>query len=499
MFTNAAAGAAEAFYKGDPEKNAQDAAQGSIDAIAGAEPSLQTRAYTSSFQAVKAQSKANEFRTSITEQVDGWINEELDPDEIAKRYQESVSTFVKSSVESITDPDARQLFANNLIRLTGEIEQSTSKRIKEQTDARLVEGAISNLTTAIDTGQPWSFEGTVSILSRAIGFKAAKEQVLAAIVSKATSFDDPDPALIRKVLDSKQDDGKTPSVSGAERAALEDALSQADAREEARVDRRKKAVTDAAIDRIADSVAQGVPVNQDEIIKLRQDGEIDGDTMVNLISFARSAYTNLQEGEPDEEASTTDLVDLMTNEKSYDLTWLRGRRTEILKKIANNEYGRGAAGRREGLKVLSQVSQLINGEVREQEQLANQRRSEAKSFANQAKQQANAIAAQDRQIGQQIAQGYVGLYYKVAAEYNIPQADALRDALRLRQAGPKASDVFYEITKRRGWDPNKATTGREGSSGRAPVPSSANRPAPLNPNAPAKDKIRMDSSGRPIQ
>lgn len=502
LFNSAAAGAAEAFYRGDPEKNAQEASQGALDALAGTPENSKSRAYTTSYQKVIAQSEANQFKAQIDTEVDGWLNEGLDPEEISRRYQDSVSKFVKGSAERITDPAAREVFAGNLIRMTGEIELSTAKRIKEATDTRLVEGALGNLATAIDTSQPWDFEDVVSTMAPAVGPKVAKERAISEIVARATSYDDPAPELIRKVLDSKQKDGKTPSVSGAERAALEDALSQAETREEDRVERRKKAVTDAAIDKIADDVRNGIPTNQEAIIKLRESGEIDGDTMVNLIQFARSAYTNLQEGDPNEEASTTDLVELMTNEKSGDLSWLRDQRKEILRKIAANEYGRGAAGRREGLKVLSQVSSLINQEVNEQEQLARQAASEARQLSNAARAQARAEAAQNRDAAKQLATQYVGLFYQVAGNYNIPQVHALQIANRIRAAGYNAPDAFYAETKKLGWDPNSATTeqGKGGSSGRAPVPSSANRSSTaVNPNAPAKDKIRHDARGQPIQ
>jgi len=244
------------------DRRRDEAADGMADAAAGgeADPERQRQtAYQEAFYRVRAESRANAFSSTVSQEIEQAINGGSDPSEIQALMVERVTAFRQDEIDALPTAAARRTAALKVAELARTLETTVSQRIMERTREELTTTLDGNIgtfladysatPTAVTTateGDPSDPEalGEVTVTAtrptpipvedwiatyRDAGYTPAeaKARTVSAISAVALDRNNPRPELLEQLLDSRQADGRTPSLNAAEQIQVQNALSQA--------------------------------------------------------------------------------------------------------------------------------------------------------------------------------------------------------------------------------------------------------------------------------
>jgi len=222
-----------------------DSAQGALDAAGGAEADAakaKSAAYQEAFYGVRAESRFNEFASTVGQETDELLNSGAGSDEIQTAVLGKVAAFRDEVLDTIPSDQARLATGQRLSSMTAKLQSELTVGLKERTDRELLDTHSGNIQTRLKSGQPVTFEADVGTLTAAgMNPKDAKSRVLATVLAVALDRDNPQPQLLDELLASKRADGKTPSLSPEEQMQVHDRVSQVDSiiREKEKRDREE--------------------------------------------------------------------------------------------------------------------------------------------------------------------------------------------------------------------------------------------------------------------
>jgi len=346
-FVGAVGGFANARIQGGADKRALEAAEGMQDAALGDAPDDDASlAYQDAFYKVRTESRFNGFSAATKEAADRALNSGADPAEVRGLVVERMQAFIDDEVASLPQSamTARRETVARLTTLAQTLDTDVSTRIREQTEQEFITTAQGNIRAELDDDQPLDFEryvGTFRAGNRAPA--DAKADAMAAVMAVALDRDNPRPELLDQLLDSKQADGKTPSLNASEQTQVLDRLSQARSLREQREKDLREDRRDALMDTWLPRVLDGEIVDE-EIISAGRDGTLEAQEVVQYIGLTESLRNAPNEGHED-----ADFVLQVARRAAMGNPPSNGT---ILSWASQGRFGTGRAGQRAAIRFL---------------------------------------------------------------------------------------------------------------------------------------------------
>ena len=290
-------------------QNRQDASDGGLDAVQGKEvdpAKAKSMAYQRAYYNVSAEQKQSAFETDVETQVTTMVNQGAHLDEIHKFITDSVSSHATQAKDIYPTSEARMKVAEGTMRFAGQLEAKLNAGIKARADKEMVDARAATVAADLQAGKPVDFEaGIRPLIDAGINPAVAKETVRHAITAVALDPDHPRPELLSDLLDAKQADGKTPSLSAEEQLQVENSFLQAEGL------LKKKQKEDKDKEQDALTLKWYEAANQGKVV----DGEIDAAVAKGLFTGQeaiglRSAFGRLRDDRLDGEANEDNVIKL---------------------------------------------------------------------------------------------------------------------------------------------------------------------------------------------
>ncbi|MFY7954378.1 MAG: hypothetical protein ACOVT5_17890 [Armatimonadaceae bacterium] len=306
MFTDAAGSAGAAYASQQVGRYKEEAAAGVLDATTGKDPNAamsKSSVYNDAFYGARAEAGFNKFKADLDSQMQDLIASGAGPDEIQEAFAGSVKGFVDETVSRIPSASAKAETGQRLAALAADMQVGITKAVKERTDAEFVETVQANIRSSLSEGQPVTFEAYVGTFRKSgMPPAAAKKAAMDAIAAVANDPDNPAPELIDALIDSKQADGKTPSLSPEETQRAYELLGQARNLEAAKQNRETAAATDEMYTTIYARLDAGEDVDVVELVRpFRESGKVDPSSAATIESALLSFVNSREEGDLDED------------------------------------------------------------------------------------------------------------------------------------------------------------------------------------------------------
>lgn len=224
LFQDAAGDFGRAREANRADEYAAQRADGALDATTGgvADPAMaKSSAYQEAFYGAKAEGEFRTFEADLKRQLQEKIDGGEDPDAVKEFFQSQVAGFVERTRDGIPVAGAQLATAKSLQALAGELEVGVSKALKDRMDTDFITTVQTNIGLDAAAGRPLEFERYINTIMLTGKSPAdAKKAVFDAVVAAAMDPDNPQPELLDELLDSKQADGLTPTVSATDRVQL---------------------------------------------------------------------------------------------------------------------------------------------------------------------------------------------------------------------------------------------------------------------------------------
>lgn len=303
-FLDAGAGAYNAQTQGNMDRYREEAAQGSLAAVAGEEltPELQrSRAAQTAFYKAKGEAAFTSFSLETKAAVEDALAQGMGPDEVEGLVMERVRGFRDDFLTSVPDPLAQREAALRLSAMGGELEAEIATTIRDRVKTEFVETTQGNIQARIRNGEALNFEGYVAELREGgVPPAEAKQAAVNAILAVALDRDDPNPDLLNRLLDSTQADGKTPSLSAAEQVAIQDRITQARNIQEQLEREQHEEARDALVEELFVKAINGEIVDE-QIIQAGRDGTFTPQETAQYLGLLNGLRDAVEEGHADED------------------------------------------------------------------------------------------------------------------------------------------------------------------------------------------------------
>ncbi len=296
QFTDSAQAFGNARIAGSQDRLREEAAQGALDAAAGGEAKATTDAYTEAFYNVRAESLFNTFSTETQQAVEEAINNGAEPAEIQALVMARIGEFRDEVVDTIPVSTAQRNVASRISQMGRELETTVNTRIRERTQQEFITTAQGNIRTALEADQPLDFEGYVATFRAGnLAPAEAKADAMAAVLAVALDRDNPRPELLDQLLDSKQADGKTPSLNATEQMQVLDRISQARSLQEQKEKEEREERRDALLEGWF-TKAVGGNIVDDEIIQAGRDGVLEPQEVMQYLGLTENLRDAVADG-----------------------------------------------------------------------------------------------------------------------------------------------------------------------------------------------------------
>lgn len=290
-------------------QNREDAATGGLDAVSGKalDPAkAKSLAYQRAYYNVSAEQKQATFETQVETEVTAMVNRGAHLDEIHKFITDSVQAHATQAKDIYPTQEAKLRVAEGTMRFAGQLEAKLNTAIKARTDKEMVDARAATVAAAVREGRPVDFEASIApLLQAGISPAVAKESVRHAITAVALDPENPRPELLSDLLDAKQADGKTPSLSAEEQLQVENSYLQAEGLLKKKQKEEKDREQDALTLKWYEAANKGQVV-EGEIDAAVAKGLFTGQEAIGL----RSAFARLRDDHLDGEANEDAVIKL---------------------------------------------------------------------------------------------------------------------------------------------------------------------------------------------
>ncbi|PZR35775.1 hypothetical protein [Caulobacter segnis] len=290
-------------------QNRKDSADGGLDAVQGKalDPAkAKSVAYQRAYYNVSAEQKQSAFETDIETKVTSMVNQGAHLDEIHKFITDSVAEHANQAKDIYPTNEARMKVAEGTMKFAGQLEAKLNASIKARADKEMVDARAATVAADIQAGKPVDFEaGIRPLIEAGIAPAVAKETVRHAITAVALDPDHPRPELLSDLLDAKQADGKTPSLSAEEQLQVENSFVQAEGLLKKKQKEDKDRQQDALTLKWYEAANKGQVV-EGEIDAAVAKGLFTGQEAIGL----RSAFSRLRDDHLDGEANEDAVIKL---------------------------------------------------------------------------------------------------------------------------------------------------------------------------------------------